>query len=292
MLVEMAIADAFAIPWEFVPRTQYHLVGDPNEPRFRQHPKYADLGNGRYTDDTQRALANAECIIGEEGQMQHDFIRAYLNAYHRDPRAGYSKRFAAFLQANTTTDEWLANMEPYGNTNGSLMGVAPLGYLKSPWQIKEAVYAQAMCTHSPETFLYAEAVALAAHHFLIKGGRTDIAAFLTKHMPRGFIDDWIAAQSLPDDMTARSTFLHVMRALETQNSLMAIIQYAIEHTDDSDSVAAVGVALASCCAEYENDIPQTLYDGLEDGPYGYKYLADVDRQLKEIFAPDEPQTKI
>lgn len=282
MLVEMAIADAFSIPWEFVTTEQHEALGPSTDIHYRQHPKYPTLGNGRYTDDTQRAIANALVMLQGDHHLPSEYVSHYLNIYKNDPREGYSKSFSQFLMTTKTSSDWKTNVKPYGKTNGALMGAAPLGFLETPFDVRMAAYVQAGVTHGPETFVYASAVALMAHFFIYDlGSVEELPEFLDEFQP--FQDrDWSDLIDFPHfsvDMSAQQTCHAIFHNLMTQKTLMDLMHNAITLTGDTDSVAASSVAIASMSKEYVNDIPKALYDGLENSYYGTLYLSVMDRRL-------------
>jgi hypothetical protein len=67
-------------------------------------------------------------------------------------------------------------------------------------------------------------------------------------------------------------------------SLSQLVRLAVDVGGDTDSSAAVLVAVASCSSEYEDDLPQVLRDGLENGEFGRDYLLIMDAQLARLPA--------
>jgi hypothetical protein len=58
----------------------------------------------------------------------------------------------------------------------------------------------------------------------------------------------------------------------------------VAFSGDVDTVAAIALAAASASAEYQQDLPQELLAGLENGPFGRDYLVGIDRQLLGLKA--------
>jgi len=50
-------------------------------------------------------------------------------------------------------------------------------------------------------------------------------------------------------------------------------------------VAAIALAAGSCCVELAQDLPRHLVTGLEDGPFGRRYLGRLNRQLLARSGP-------
>src|SRR5690606_9982456 len=100
MLFEMAIADAYAVAFEFAEdeAPANDLLS------YHRNPAFAELEPARFTDDTHRAIANAEVILGGDGIFDPEtYVRQYQEIYRRDPRYGYSRRYHAYLKANLDT---------------------------------------------------------------------------------------------------------------------------------------------------------------------------------------------
>lgn len=292
MLYEMAIADAVSIPWEFVTEDEAKSLGDLKIAGFKTHPKAAEIGQipGKYTDDTQRAIANAEVLLRDESFLPDSYIEAYLKAYKRDPRGGYSRKYKAFLDKVNNTLSWHTQMRPTRATNGCIMGIAPLGYLKTITEVKQAAWAQASVTHSSRALIYAEAVALMSWFFVHEKGvnRFVLPSFLDEFAPLAD-DGSISWKDLTQfvhpsvTMDAKTTCEAVLANLMSESSYMGLINNAIAMGGDTDSVAAISVGIASACSEYKNDFPQALEDGLENKAFGKTFLINLDQDLKTKF---------
>lgn len=296
MLVEMAIADAYSIAWEFCDNPA------PNDlSGYYQHPKYTDMVPGCYTDDTQRSLANAEMVLRSAEFMREfgtthphpynplGYIALYQATFAADPRPGYSRRFEAFLKENLETDFVdMALKITRKSTNGAVMGAAVLGYLPTVEQVMLAAAAQALSTHSYATIPYAQIVALAAHYMINDlGDMNDLLPFLYNRMEASgsAIRDWFSTLwQKPEKVTmGASSAVHLMLyALPKYDSLSDLIRLAVDTGGDTDSAAAIMVAVASESRHYTNDIPDVLIKGLENGPYGIEHLRTMDARLKAM----------
>ena len=62
-----------------------------------------------------------------------------------------------------------------------------------------------------------------------------------------------------------------------------ILIRSVDLGGDTDTVAAIAMAPASVSAELVRDLPVALIDGLEDGPFGGAYLAELDSRLAIAF---------
>jgi ADP-ribosyl-[dinitrogen reductase] hydrolase len=297
MLVEMAVADAYAIGWEFT--SIKHQPAPIDLSAFVQHPTYLELKPGQYTDDTQRAIANTNVMLSYSNRMDvYDplaYARAYVNAYYTDPREGYSRGFQALLKSVATGEGFLEKVTRNKTSNGSVMGVAPLGFLPTLSSVKMAATIQAITTHHPETAIHAQLVALAVHYFIHrKGDRKDLVGWLM------MAADWRASseaefqweqqvnlnsRGLGTSIKASSISAYMAYAVTTFDSLTDIIKDAVTRGGDTDSAAAVAVAVASLCPDIENDIPQHLYDALDaaNPGFGLDFLNSLESNLRKRY---------
>ncbi len=289
MLYQMAIADSFGIGFEFLRDDE--LVPVDLDAGYRQHPRYTDMIPGHYTDDTQRSVANALTVIGggHRSGRAYDmlaYVEVYQRVFRRDPRAGYSRRYEEFLRNNCNV--WpveFATKLVRRSTNGAVMGAAVLGYLHTPAQVKLAATAQATSTHSPDTVQYAQIVALAAHYFIYRiGPRKDILLWLLSQV------DGFGLIGYPNlhktTMDAHSPVENMLVLLMQYTSIRQIIQKAVELGGDTDSCAAIAVAVASCSDDFDWDVPTILIDGLEKGQFGEDFLKSMDLSLR--YYADNP----
>jgi len=279
MLLSMAAADAYCIAWEFVANPTSH--GLTNDFTYQQNPRYPELSASRYTDDTLRALSTALIVTNGEGVLDSEtYAHALQVIYMEDDRPGWSKRFQEYLANNYQAKplDFIAGIKP-ATSNGALMGAAPIGYLANENHVMIAAAAQAVCTHSFQTVPYAQAIALAAHHFLNGGRKVELVPYLENTIER----DFLPRKAPKKGMHARETCEAILDLLIRCRSLTQIITTAAEDGGDTDSIAAQAVAIASCSNEYEQDIPANLIEDLEEGDAGQReYLKEMDLHLKAL----------
>jgi ADP-ribosylglycohydrolase len=294
MLVEMAVADAYAIGWEFARKQQKAPI---DFSVFVQHPTYAELLPGQYTDDTQRAIANCMVI---KNHLPSDlfnplsYAEAYLEAYRRDPREGYSRGYQTFLKNVGDADDFLMNISRTKQSNGSVMGVAPLGLIQDMAMVKLASTIQAMTTHHPMTAVHAQIVALAVNYFTYgKGSKQYLRGWLIDHV------DWVDQtddsyrwsylvdshdRGLGTSIKASSISSYMVYALTAFDTMTQIIHDAIDRGGDTDSAAAVAIAVASCSDEITNDLPQHLIDAMDvaNPGFGVDFLNSLEEDVRHI----------
>lgn len=274
MILEMAFADAYAIGWEFC---------DNDSPvdfaEFVPHPKYKLLKPGQYTDDTQRTISTARVILSGDPFSSNDYLNSLFVEYKKYPRAGYSKNFQKLLDGTSTVESFRQNLRRTAESNGSLMGVAPVGYLPNIQDVKLAAGIQAMSTHNPLTIPYAQAIGLMIH--------AGVYGLCSKDQLVDFVFDnvdWI--EDVPVDlvesmkspqrigMDARSTFGFVMANFD-KPTILDIIETAITYGGDTDSTASLAVGVGSVWGA-DCSIPDHLMNRLETPDY----LIEWDDKLK------------
>lgn len=300
MLLEMAIGDAYGIGFEFVKNSQH--VNDLSQ--FYQHPIYANLIPGQYTDDTQRTLANMMVIANKDHLNPLDYAKAYVDEFKASPRDGYSRRYQALIQECNTGLDLLNKVIPTQVSNGSIMGVAPIGYLEDVNRVLRAAGIQAMVTHSYETVPYAQMIALAAHYFLYDlGSKEDLLEFINdKLVEQYFVVDGLHPLKNtfagifkeseyedilePCDMSAHMTAYHSLYAVLSYDNLADMLKHCIDVGGDTDSLAAISMALGSVSKEIENNLPQNLYDGLENDGRGLDYIKQLNAVIDNVYFPN------
>lgn len=296
MLVEMAIADAYAIAWEFTDQQTA-----PNDlSGFHQHPTYAELKPGQYTDDTQRAIANILAITSDSKRIHEIFnprtyADAYIMAYRQDPREGYSRGYQKFLAAQTNPDDFIMDISRTKASNGAVMGAAPLGFLPDISMIKLASTIQAISTHHMNAAIHAQIVALSTHFFLrAYGEKENLQGWIMNHADwEDNTDEAYRWAYLVDSfdkgkkttIKASSISAYMVYAVTAFDTLSDIIKDAVNRGGDTDSAAAVSVAIASMSDEIENDLPEHLYQGLDaaNPGFGLKYLGGLEERIRNIF---------
>lgn len=293
MLLAIATADAYAIPWEFVTNPEQHgLVNDLQS--YQQHPKYGPAGElvpSQYTDDTLRSIATALVVInGFKGSVSNgsvfdpsSYVKALQLVVNNDRRKGWSKRFQSFLEDNLESSpvDFLRNIKGRSASNGSIMGCLPLAFMKRVEDVRLAAIIQAITTHGPETGVEAQRMALSAYH-LLNGGRPDtLIDFINSNIDGEPEFDYSRPPG-PVSMLARDTAYAVLHLLtEEEPSMAAILRAAVDLGGDTDSVAALAVGIASCSKHYAHDLPAKLVNELDNG-HGQYYLASIDRMLGRI----------
>lgn len=274
MLVELAIGDAYGAGFEYVSPRE---VQDGNDVSgYVQHPRHA-IAPGCYTDDTQMTLAVAEALVEGDAWTAHSLADRFVACFKRDEREGYSGRFHALLTQVADGTELLARIDPASAKSGAAMRATPIGLCRNVAEVLKRATVQAQVTHdTPDGITAACASALMTHYCHHRlGPLHDLPGFLQGHLDGDWRTPWQGRVGAPGLESTRAA----LTALRRAESLRGLLQDCIAFTGDVDTVAIIALAAGSCSDELEPDLPAHLYDGLEDGPFGRRYLEALDRRL-------------
>jgi len=286
-LLYMAVGDAYGMAYEFA--ADLASVG-PNDLQYKANPGYPAYKKAHYTDDTQMAFANMLVIL-EMLQRDprrrvcttRDFADAYVDAYRRDPRPGYSRRMAEELGKMRDGFDLLRKLDPTRSTaSGAAMRAAPFGLLPVTEDVKTFAAMQAEVTHNNKTgIVSAQAVALATHamHYGLCS-KAELGNWL-----EGQLGSWREAMDENDPKNGLYIVAKAFDAVAANKSLSELLRYCVDYGpgQDTDTICALAMAVASRSDEYIDDLPQNLFDELENGPYGKKLLQALDRKALGHF---------
>jgi ADP-ribosylglycohydrolase len=277
MLFEIAIGDAYGAGFEFCPREKIVRCNDGLN--YQAHER--GIPAGRYTDDTQMSVAVAELLLHDDAPDGDAFADAFLAAYRRDPRPGYSSHFAVLLEACTSGVELRARLPRGSRRNGAAMRSVPLALIDDLARLRRVAHAQASVTHdSDEGRLSSLVVGLMGHALLHERAPiADLPRLVEARAGFALRDDWTGEVACD----AIETLHAVNTALQRHRRLSDLLRDCVEFGGDVDSVAAIALGLASLSPEVVADIPAALAAKLEDGDYGAGYLRALDARLAARF---------
>jgi ADP-ribosylglycohydrolase len=227
------------------------------------------------------SIAIVELMLSGATWTKENITKHFLQAFHRDPRHGYAKRFYKFLTQQHTPQDFLANIRPHSKRNGAAMRAVPIGLYPSIQEVLDKATLQATITHdTPEGIVSAQAVALMAHYHCYQlGSRQQLQAFVEQHTQWQFDHN----KQTPVACDALETIDGVLTVLKNGNTLTEVLDLAVQLGGDTDSVASIACGVASFCKEYPNDWPEFLYTDLEQEEYGKAYIEELDRQVLGMF---------
>ena len=285
MILEAAIGDAYGAPYEYAPAKFVDTNNDGET--MRQHPKWPGRGVGRYTDDTQMAIAIAEMMLEGVSWTRSNIANRFVRDFKRDQRTGYARGFYALLNSISNGDELLIKIIPVSDKSGGAMRSFPLGLYRSIERVKNVAEIQAAVTHdTPDGKAAAVASALCVHYFAYNlGYRQELPAFIEKHVEPITGPSWSTPYTQPVGEKGWMSVQAAITALSDNNNktLRDVLCASIGFTGDVDTVATISMGAGSLASDLVNNLPLSLVDGLENVTYGHDYLKWLDRQLMLKF---------
>lgn len=308
MLIEMGIGDAYGAKFENIYEAE--IVWRNNDLHYDW--QIADdyqpslMPPGHYTDDTQMSLAIAEAMLDpDESWSNESLAEWFVEVFHRNQRRGYTTFFLNALLNAENGAELLVRIDSKSTKSGAAMRSAPLGLYSNIRETVAKAKAQASVTH--DTWKGREssvAVAMAAWYFYHNiGPKEDLVQWLNDERFGGrimsnkpfdvFEDDeegstdrvvpWTPEQRRPVRVDAWECIDAAFYAIESADNLSDILRTAVGYTGDVDTVGCIAMGIASVADDIENNLPEQLYNLLENQHYGRRYLQFVDQKLFEAF---------
>lgn len=278
MILEAAIGDAYGAGFEFQ-ELEFILQNNRLE-KYLPHGRFTEIYK-RYTDDTQMAIAIAECLLENDDWSPEIVADKFVEVFHRDKRRGYSGRVYNALDASKNGKDFLKIIDNRSGGNGSAMRAYPAGLIKDIPKLLHFAEIQARTSHdTPEGIICAKRVALAVHYYRF-GLSADCA--LSEFLNETLKEKETYEVLSPIDMHGFPTTKAVMRIVSEQTSLKNCLKTSIDFGGDTDTVASLCMAIMSVNDKSEKDLPCFLFDELENGAFGRDYLIDLDEKLNLKF---------
>lgn len=303
MLTHMALGDAYGAGLEF---TSPEFVAEYNTLQsYKQHPKWKGLAPGYYTDDTQMAVALSELLLVTtiEGGLfpsdhwTHHMVAGYfVGTFSRDPREGYAQGFHQVLmgihrEGKNGPDPaslFLRRIRPHSRKNGGAMRAGPIGLLPDLQDVIDRAMFQASLTHATQEGMAAAAAsACMVHYFHYDlGSQGDLALFLDDVVPlQEGTDSWTTHWEGRVFPPGFEVVKAAITALVTEQTLSKVLKCCVAFGGDVDTVAAIAMCAGSRSKYHEDDLPEILWNLLEQGDYGLPFLQDLDEQLLAKYPP-------
>lgn len=279
MIIEAAIGDAYGAGFEF--KDLSFITENNILKQYFSHGLYSEIYR-QYTDDTQMAVAIAELLLEDEEWTPEKVADKFVEVFHRDKRRGYSGRVYNALYKSLNGREFLNNINNQSSGNGAAMRAYTLGYIKDLKLLKERVKIQAITTHDThEGITGALRIALAAHYYLYVYENNDLSLiqFVNENIGETGNYKIISPIDMHSFPTTNAVIPLVMGATSMRDSLIEGISYG----GDTDTVAELSMAILSVKNDCINDLPDFLFEELENGKYGKDYLISLDKKLMKKF---------
>ena len=271
MLLEIAIGDAYGAGFEFA---EEKIIKKEHKLDKYYGSRIDDLKAGQYTDDTQMTLALIELLLSEKEWNKENIADSFLNVFHRDQRPGYAKGFYNFLLNTKTAKDFNNKIINNSLRNGAAMRAVPLGVFNSIEEVKEISKIQAAVTHNTfEGIISSQAVSLMSHYFINNIGNVkELIPFIEEELQYSFIND----KTTKTKCDGIDTINAVLTVLNASKTLREILDHSVSLGGDTDSVASIALGVASFSTEHEKDLPNFLFEELENNEYGKDYIKKLE----------------
>lgn len=278
MILEAAIGDAYGAGFEF--QGLDYIIKNNDLTQYHKHGMYTEIYK-RYTDDTQMAIAIAELLLEDDNWNEVKVADKFVEVFHRDKRRGYSDRVYNALDASKNGNDFLRIIDNRSSGNGSAMRAYSIGLLNDIPQILDFCEIQAKTSHNTaEGISCAKRIALAVHFYKYQlGDKTSLIDFINDTLK----EKEIYKVTSPIDMHGYFTTQAVIKIVSEANSMKDCLKRGIDFGGDTDTVAALCMAILSNKKDCEKTLPEFLYDQLENATYGKDFLISLDRKLTEKF---------
>lgn len=270
------IGDAWGVCFEYAPRK---VIDERiNDWAYFDHHKY-NIGGGRYSDDLQMHIAVAEVLTGGDYHDPMAYTEAFVNAFKRDPREGYAGRFYVFLQGVEDAEDFSKRIINNSEKSGAAMRAGCIGLFSDVDELMEVCRIQAAVTHdTPLGIGAAQAAALMVHYGVYgKGDRSDLPEYLNSVVP---VVDWADLPKKKIGHLGVDSVKAALRAVVDGSRMTEILRSVVALGGDTDTAATVAMAAAHCFVDVEQDLPDVLFDGFEDGAFGREYVMELDEKLR------------
>ena len=278
MLLELALADAYGVGFEFRP-TDFVRANNRLE-RYFPHERYTEL-HGKYSDDTQLSMALAELMLSGADWTIQNIAGKFVEVFQRDVRPGYSSRMYQALSDSEDGLDFIKRIDNNSEGSGAAMRSAVIGLLPSVPELLEKAAIQAKVTHHPPAAIQSsQAVALGTHYFAYElGPKNKVATYISSIINGHWDQEWKG----PANSKGTLCVLAALTAIRRNDNRADLLKDCIAFTGDVDTVAAIALGMTAFSTEVAANLPQWMYDELENGTYGRDYLQAIDQQLHHKF---------
>lgn len=278
MLLEGAIGDAYGAGFEFAKREK--IFKKNNLTCYEAHPFYLEI-KAKYTDDTQMAIGISELLLEHKSWTPKIIANKFVNVFKRDTRRGYSKGFYSLLTEVNSGDEMLERIIRNSDKNGAAMRAYPIGILSDEKEILQKCEIQASISHNTRNgILAAQAIALANHYFVYRKG---ISKNLLEYLQDIQKYKWCGKWKGEVGVSAVETVESVLSIILNGSSLKKMLYDSVAFGGDVDTVSSLVLAIGKMNSEVVDDLPDWMYNDIENEKFGRDFLIDLDDKLMNLL---------
>ena len=139
---------------------------------------------------------------------------------------------------------------------------------------------QAVVSHDTEEgIICAKRIALIVHYYVYDIQGVSLINFLNRFLPTQSSFEIVS----PIDMHGYPTTNAIINIVSGANNMRDCLSDCINYGGDTDTVAALCMAILSVKKDSQHNLPKFLYNDLENGDFGRDYLIDIDKKLRLKF---------
>ncbi len=303
MILEAAVGDSYGACHEC---TNPEFIAENNKLEYVKHPRlrgqpgtYDPVSTGYYTDDTQMSIALAEAMLDDDFVWNKEEIAdKFVWTFKRNKRKGYTPYFLNVLLNSEDGKGMLSRINGRSDKSGAFMRGAPIGLYREFDEVVAKSKEQAAVTHNSWVGKNsAVGAALMTHYFYYDlGPKDDLIPWLRDNWfgdslmtPKVYEVDgqplqcWHPSENRRVRVHGWDCLHAALYAIDAHDNMADILKQCVAYGGDTDTVATVAMAAASCSSQIEQNLPRHLVENLEDGTYGASYLRILDQNLLERF---------
>jgi len=177
--------------------------------------------------------------------------------------------------------DFIKRIDNNSEGSGAAMRSAVIGLLPSVPELLEKAAIQAKVTHdTTSAVLSSQAVALGAHYFAYEQGpKRKVIEYIESFIGGNWHQEW----TLPVRSKGADCVLAALTAIQRNSNQADLLKDCIAFTGDVDTVAAIALGMTAFSTEVVANLPQWMYDQLENEAYGRAYLIHLDQHLISHF---------
>lgn len=217
-------------------------------------------GKSRFTDDTVMTLAVAKWLLTDREHSPSGLVKSMQELGRRYPDAGYGGSFMHWI--------WSDTPRPYGSWgNGAGMRVSPVGlYAATLDEALRLAKVSAEVTHNhPEGIKGAQAIAACMFLCRIGTSKKDIRKYVETTF--GYDLSRTLDEIRPRykfDVSCQGSVPQAITAFLEGGTFVDVVRLAVSIGGDSDTIACMAGAIASCLYPIPTDVAAVSDDLLTD----------------------------
>jgi len=278
MLAELVIGDAYGRSFEHAKR---HFVFKKNDDvtHYVRPPDKSHLA-GHYSANAQGALGITELVLSGRPWTHFNCAESILSQFKFFRRYGISEQLQGYLVNSFSAGDFFKHTSNSMTDGAAAVRVCPLGLFPCLHDVLERSKVAAEITHGKGLSLKASQAAAAMVYFARYRPKANfrIMEFMRDLFPNLLQVPLVGSVTDHVMMVVSAALTAFVRNVTTKELLWDCVNMG----GPSGLTGALALAAASVSPEYKQNLPETLFSGLEGGARGREYIGRLDKQLLKI----------